>query len=704
MNLTTQNISQQFLGINKLKSLALPLGILVLIVMMVIPLPSYLLDVFFTSNILLSLLILMVALHTFRPLDFSSFPTVLLFATILRLGLNVASTRIVLSQGHTGPEAAGKVIEAFGSFVIAGNYVVGIFVFAILIIINLVVVTKGAGRVSEVSARFTLDAMPGKQMAIDADLNAGLLTSEDAKSRREEIAKEADFYGAMDGASKFVKGDAIAGILILLINIIGGLTIGLAQHDLPLATAAENYIILSVGDGLVAQIPSLLLAISTAIIVTRISSNHDLSEQIGSQIGIKEAWLPSSAVLFLIGMIPGMPNFLFLIASGLSFLIWYYLYKNKINKENEDEILAEDGNSISDQAETNNIELDEISDNSQISMQLGYGLIQLVDDNNEGPLISRITGVRKQLSKELGFIVPQVRVRDDLTLDSNTYRIRIGQTIVGEDKIYPNLLLAIPSDSSQTKIEGIDVKDPSFKMDSTWIEKHEVSKAESLGYMVVEPEAVIATHLNQLLNKFSSELIGQDDVQSLLDNLGKTSPQLVSLTVPKIFPLNILTTVLKSLLSERIPISDLRKILEKLSTINNKNLSPYDLAEIVRPTVVGLLIQQIAPLNQALPIITFSGNLEQMILNIANQSGENGLILEPTLIQNIVSSINNAIEKLQNENKKPVLITAPAIRKDISLMLRQHIDNIDVLSFTELPDDKKIDVIATISLDQEDKN
>ena len=705
MNLTTQNISQQFLAINKLKSLALPLGILVLIVMMVIPLPSYLLDVFFTSNILLSLLILMVALHTFRPLDFSSFPTVLLFATILRLGLNVASTRIVLSQGHTGPEAAGKVIEAFGSFVIAGNYVVGIFVFAILIIINLVVVTKGAGRVSEVSARFTLDAMPGKQMAIDADLNAGLLTSEDAKNRREEIAKEADFYGAMDGASKFVKGDAIAGILILLINIIGGLTIGLAQHDLPLSTAAENYIILSVGDGLVAQIPSLLLAISTAIIVTRISSNHDLSEQIGSQIGIKEAWLPSSAVLFLIGMIPGMPNFLFLIASVLSLLMWYYLYKNKFNEEDEGQISTDDdGKPVLDQSESNNIDLDEISDNSQISMQLGYGLIQLVDDNNEGPLISRITGVRKQLSKELGFIVPQVRVRDDLTLDSNTYRIRIGQTIVGEDKIYPNLLLAIPSDNSQTKIEGINVKDPSFKMDSTWIEKHEVSKAESLGYMVVEPEAVIATHLNQILNKYSSELIGQDDVQSLLDNLSKTSPQLVSLTVPKIFPLNILTTVLKSLLTERIPISDLRKILEKLSTINNKNLSPYELAEIVRPTVVGLLIQQLAPLNQALPIITFSGNLEQMILNIANQSGENGLILEPSLIQKIVSSINNSIEKLQNENKKPVLITAPAIRKDISLMLRQHIDNVDVLSFTELPDDKKIDVVATINLDQEDTN
>tara|TARA_Y200000002_G_scaffold347996_1_gene323615 strand:+ start:972 stop:3089 length:2118 start_codon:yes stop_codon:yes gene_type:complete len=705
MNLTTGNLTQSFFALNTLKSLALPLGILVLIVMMVIPLPSYLLDVFFTSNILLSLLILMVALHTFRPLDFSSFPTVLLFATILRLGLNVASTRIVLSQGHTGPEAAGKVIEAFGSFVIAGNYVVGIFVFAILIIINLVVVTKGAGRVSEVSARFTLDAMPGKQMAIDADLNAGLLTSEEAKSRREEISKEADFYGAMDGASKFVKGDAIAGILILLINIVGGLTIGLAQHDLPLSTAAENYIILSVGDGLVAQIPSLLLAISTAIIVTRISSNHDLSEQIGSQIGIKEAWLPSSAVLFLIGMIPGMPNFLFLIASLLSLLVWYYLYKNKPNDENSNEVLSESVNSNSSQSDDNNkIELDEISDNSQISMQLGYGLIQLVDDNNEGPLISRITGVRKQLSKELGFIIPQVRVRDDLSLDANAYRIRIGQTIVGEDKIYPNLVLAIPSDNSQTKIEGIDVKDPSFNMDSTWIEKHEVSKAESLGYMVVEPEAVIATHLNQLLSKFSSELIGQDDVQSLLDNLSKTSPQLVSLTIPKIIPLNILTTILKTLLLERIPVNDLRKILEKLSTINNKNLSPYELAEIVRPSVIGLLIQQIAPLNQALPIISFSGNLEQMILNIAKQSGENGLILEPNLIQKIITSINTSIEKLHGENKRPVLITAPGIRKDISFMLRQHIDNIDVLSFTEIPDDKKIDVVATIDLDENNTN
>ena len=463
MNLTTSNSSTSLFIYEKLKSLALPLGILLLVVMMVIPLPAYLLDLFFTTNILLSLLILMVALHTFRPLDFSSFPTVLLFATILRLGLNVASTRIVLSKGHTGPDAAGHVIEAFGAFVIAGNYVVGIFVFAILIIINLVVVTKGAGRVSEVSARFTLDAMPGKQMAIDADLNAGLLTSEEAKTRREDIAKEADFYGAMDGASKFVKGDAIAGILILMINIIGGLTIGIGQHDLPISIAAENYIILSVGDGLVAQIPSLLLAIATAIIVTRISSNHDLSEQIGSQIGVKQAWLPSSAVLFLIGIIPGMPNLLFLVAGSLAFGVWYYLNRKDVSEENISQ--NDDFNLENKNTNANTIELDEISDNSQVSMQLGYGLIQMVDDNNDGPLISRITGVRKQLSKELGFIIPSVRVRDDLTLESNGYRIRIGQTIVGEDKVYPQLLLAIPSDNSQMKIEGIDVKDPSFNME-----------------------------------------------------------------------------------------------------------------------------------------------------------------------------------------------------------------------------------------------
>ena len=706
MNLTNTMSPQIFLY-EKIKPFGLPLAILMLMVMMVIPLPSVLLDIFFTTNILLSLLILMVSLHTFRPLDFSSFPTVLLFATILRLGLNVASTRIVLSEGHTGPDAAGKVIEAFGEFVIAGNYVVGIFVFAILIIINLVVITKGAGRVSEVSARFTLDAMPGKQMAIDADLNAGLLTAEEAKQRREDISKEADFYGSMDGASKFVKGDAIAGILILLINIIGGLIIGIAQHDLPVSTAAENYIILSVGDGLVAQIPSLLLAIATAIIVTRVSTSQDLSEQIGSQIGIKQAWLPSGGVLFLLGLIPGMPNMLFLTASGLTFFIWWKIKQKDQNPNEENNILDNNSNIDSDgnkKDDDNSIDLSEVADNSAISMQLGYGLIQMVDDENDGPLIGRITGVRKQISKDLGFIIPPVRIRDDLALEANHYRIRIGQEIVAEDKVFPQLLLAIPGESAQTKIEGTDVKDPSFGMEATWIERHQQARAENLGYMVVEPDSVIATHLNQILSSQASELLGQDDVQALLDNLSKTSPQLVSSTVPKLIPLNIITSVLKSLLAERMPISDLRRILEVLASQNNKNASPIDIAETVRPAISGLLIQQIAPLNSPLPVITFSAELEQMIVNIAKQTGENGLILEANLIQKIVTAINSVMEKMQNENRKAVMITAPVIRRDLSHMLRQHIPSLDVLSFTELPDNKKIEVVANIGSEEQNKN
>ncbi len=707
MNLTN-TIGTQFFGPDKLKPFGLPIAILMLMVMMVIPLPSILLDIFFTTNILLSLLILMVCIHTFRPLDFSSFPTVLLFATILRLGLNVASTRIVLSAGHTGPDAAGKVIEAFGEFVIAGNYVVGIFVFAILIIINLVVITKGAGRVSEVSARFTLDAMPGKQMAIDADLNAGLLTSEEAKQRRDDIAKEADFYGSMDGASKFVKGDAIAGILILLINIIGGLVIGIAQHDLPVSIAAENYIILSVGDGLVAQIPSLLLAIATAIIVTRVSTSQDLSKQIGSQIGVKQAWLPSACVLFLLGLIPGMPNTLFLLGSALTFSVWWIIRKNNKSFDNDDTNVAENNkdkkNTENEEDDDNIISLSEIADNSSISMQLGYGLIQLVDDENDGPLIARITGVRKQISKELGFIVPQVRIRDDLTLEANHYRIRIGQEIVAEDKIFPQLLLAIPGDNAQTKIEGTDVKDPSFNMDATWIEPHQQARAENLGYMVVEPEAVIATHLNQILSKQAAELLGQDDVQLLLDNLAKSSPQLVSSTVPKLVPLNTLTTILKTLLAEKMPISDLKRILEVLASQNVKNMTPIELAEAIRPTISGLLIQQIAPLNSALPIITFSADLEQLIVNVAKQTGANGLILEANLIQKIVSAINTVMEKMQSENRKAVMITAPVIRRDLSHMLRQHIPSLDVLSFTELPDNKKIEVVANIGSEEEEKN
>ena len=473
-------------------------------------------------------------------------------------------------------------------------------------------------------------------------------------------------------------------------------------------TAAENYIILSVGDGLVAQIPSLLLAIATAIIVTRVSTSQDLSQQIGSQIGMKQAWLPSAGVLLLLGMIPGMPNLLFLLASGITFFIWYRIkQKDEDNIEDNDNLLENSNSSKSNdksEKDDNEINLSDIADNSAISMQLGYGLIQMVDDENEGPLIARITGVRKQISKELGFIIPPVRIRDDLSLEANHYRIRIGQEIVAEDKVFPQLVLAIPGDTAQTKIEGTDVKDPSFGMEATWIERHQQARAENLGYMVVEPEAVIATHLNQILSNQASSLLGQDDVQALLDNLSKTSPQLVSSTVPKLIPLNIITSVLKLLLIERMPISDLKRILEILASQNHKNISPVDIAEAVRPAISGLLIQQIAPLNSPLPIITFSAELEQMIVNVAKQTGENGLILEASLIQKIVTAINTVSEKMQNENRKAVMITAPVIRKDLSHMLRQHIPNLDVLSFTELPDNKKIEVVANIGSEDQNKN
>jgi flagellar biosynthesis protein FlhA len=401
-----------------------------------------------------------------------------------------------------------------------------------------------------------------------------------------------------------------------------------------------------------------------------------------------------------------MPNVLFLIASGLTFFVWWRLKQKEDDIDNGSQITNENGETIvkEEKDDDNSINLSEVADNSAISMQLGYGLIQMVDDENDGPLIARITGVRKQISKELGFIIPPVRIRDDLSLEANHYRIRIGQEIVAEDKVFPQLVLAIPGESAQTKIEGTDVKDPSFGMEATWIERHQQARAENLGYMVVEPEAVIATHLNQILSSQASELLGQDDVQALLDNLSKTSPQLVSSTVPKLIPLNIITSVLKSLLSERMPISDLRRILEVLASQNHKNISPLDIAESVRPAISGLLIQQIAPLNSPLPVITFSAELEQMIVNIAKQTGANGLILEASLIQKIVTAVNSVMEKMQNENRKAVMITAPVIRRDLSHMLRQHIPNLDVLSFTELPDNKKIEVVANIGSEEQNNN
>jgi len=708
------------LGITNVKSLlggfVMPVGILILVAMMVLPLPAYLLDTFFVTNILLSLLILMVAMHTHRPLEFSSFPTLLLIATVLRLGLNVASTRIILGKGHEGSTAAGKVIEAFGQFVIAGNFAVGMFVFVILVIINLVVITKGAGRVSEVSARFTLDAMPGKQMAIDADLNAGVLTNEEAKIRREEITQEADFYGAMDGASKFVKGDAIAGILILAINIIGGLIIGLAQHGLSLQSAAESYILLSIGDGLVAQIPSLLLAIATAIIVTRVSTTQDMAKHIGRQVSMFRAWVPVAGVLLLIGFVPGMPNFLFLFAATAAGLTAWFL-RNYTPEDDETVAGAAGGAGVAggqgpggaadenaEPSAPDRIELSDVTDNSPVSIQLGYGLIEMVDEQTGGPLINRITGIRKQISRNLGFVIPAVRVRDDMSLTANQYRLRIGQTIVGEDEVYPDRKLAIPGEQSNLKLPGIEVKEPTFGIDAIWIEAHKQTEAESQGYVVVEPETVLTTHVSHMMTKYAGELLGQDDVQALLDNLSNSAPSLVQSVVPKLIPLHSLTGILRELLAERMPISDLRRILETLANLAGKNLSITESAEALRPGLAGLLVQQIAPLSQPLPVITLSSELEHMLIQMVRQSGEAGLMLDNALAEKMIKSVNTASERASAEGRQAVMVVSPAIRKQLSAIIRHHIDDMIVLGFTELPDSRKINVIATISGEDEQQS
>ena len=680
---------------DKYTGLLLPAGILVIIAMMVLPLPVVLLDLFFVFNILLSLLILMVALHSYRPLDFSSFPSLLLIATVLRLALNVASTRIVLSQGHTGAEAAGQVIAAFGEFVIAGNFAVGIFVFAILVIINLVVITKGAGRVSEVSARFTLDAMPGKQMAIDADLNAGILTPEEAKARRADVAEEADFYGAMDGASKFVKGDAIAGILILAINIIGGIIIGSTQHNMALGSAAEAYVLLSVGDGLVAQIPSLLLSIATAIIVTRVSSTHDMAKHIGLQINLSRAWIPVAGVMFIIGMVPGMPNMIFIIAAlAAGTAAWFALRKENAPAQ-PDRDTSGDAAAAAPSA-PGTLTADEVTDYSAVSIQIGYGLIPMIEDGDQSTLLSRITSIRRDVSKAMGFVIPGVRIRDDLSLPPNTYRIRIGQAIVAEDLVYPDRKLALPGANSTRKLKGIEGKDPSFGMDAVWIQPHQQPEAEADDHIVVEPDSVIATHLSQMLYQHGYNLLGPDDVQALLDNLERTSPTLVDAVVPKLVPLHTLTSVLRHLLADRIPISDMRRILEGMSEMIGRNMSNQDMAEALRPSLAPLLIQQVAPLNAPLPLITLAPELEQLLMRSRQQNPNDPLVLDNNLAQTILSALGKVSEDLAAQGRTAIVVVSAALRRPFAAYLRAHSSDTIVLAINELPDNRPIEVVASL--------
>ena len=525
------------------KGAVLPFATLMVVLFMMVPVPAIMLDLGFITNIMISLAVLMVALNAAKPLDFSSFPTVLLFATLLRLALNVASTRVVLVSGHEGADAAGQVIEAFGHFLIGGDYVVGIFVFAILMIINLVVITKGAGRVSEVSARFTLDALPGKQMAIDADLNAGLLTPDEAKVRRQEVATEADFYGSMDGASKFVKGDAVAGILILVINIIGGIILGVVSHGLAIGEAAQTYIILAIGDALVAQIPALLLSIAAASIVTRVKSEQDLSGQVASQFGSGKAWVPVAAILGFLGILPGMPHMIILPAAAVAGGIAWQLRKASQKKAAEPAPLPPAPNPAL-------IEWDDVSDGAIPGLEIGYGLISLVEERKGAPLMARITGIRRQLSKELGFVVPMVRVKDNLALEPNQYRITIAGVVVGEDEIWPEDLLALDSGALEGTVTGRPAKDPTFGLDAVWISQAKRSEAVVAGYTVVDPPTVVATHLNQLIAMNAAEMFGLDEARKLLDNLKDVAPQLVDGLTPGLLNLTQISALCRALLSE----------------------------------------------------------------------------------------------------------------------------------------------------------
>ena len=688
-----QSLNGTLENIRKMFGSLLPFGILALVGMLVLPLPVFLLDLFFVFNITISLLILMVALHTQRPLDFSSFPNLLLLATVLRLGLNVASTRIVLSEGHNGADAAGKVIQAFGEFIVAGNYAVGLFVFAILVIINLVVITKGAGRVSEVSARFTLDAMPGKQMAIDADLNAGVLTPEEATERRADVSKEADFYGSMDGASKFVKGDAIAGILILAINVLGGLIIGISQHDLAVSQAAENYILLSIGDGLVAQIPSLLLSIATAIIVTRVSSSENMSDHITKQVNLSAAWLPTSLVMLALGLVPGMPNFLFLGFAIVAAALAWSSRKSELAGPSGDVLSMESENDVTE----TDFGLDDVKDGSKVSVNIGYSLISLVDEAKSDNLVPKVTRLRKEISKSLGFVVPGVRIRDELSLEASQYQIKVGQKIVADDVIYAEKKLAIPGDDTKLELPGLKVKEPAFGVDAFWIDPQMQADAEAKGYVIVEPDDVLVTHLSQILNGYSADLLGQEEVQELLDNLKFSYPNLVETVVPKILPLNQLTSIMKLILDEGVPISDLRLILESLSAINLQKMDNDDIAETVRPKLVPLLIQKLSKFRDTLPLITFAPDLEQMILTTVRQNpDEKMLLLEGNLAKKILANLNEASEEFNKEGKPVFLIVAPQIRRHVARFVRSQLPSVNVLSFTELPEDRNVEIAFTV--------
>jgi flagellar biosynthesis protein FlhA len=675
--------------------LGVPLLLVVMLAMMVVPLPPLALDMLFTFNILLSLIVLLVAVYALKPLDFAVFPTVLLLTTLLRLALNVASTRVVLLHGHTGGDAAGQVIKAFGDFVIGGNYAVGVVVFAILVIINFVVVTKGAGRIAEVSARFTLDAMPGKQMAIDADLNAGLLTQEQAKLRRTEVASEADFYGAMDGASKFVRGDAVAGILIVFINLFGGLGIGMLQHGMGFGDAMQNYTLLTIGDGLVAQIPSLLLSVAAAILVTRVSTSQDMGRQITTQMfDNPRALYVAAGVIGSMGLLPGMPNFAFLTlalaAAGMAYMISQRQRAEALAPAMPDETATP-----AVAPENRDVGWEDVRPLDVLGLEVGYRLIPLVDKNQGGQLMTRIKGVRRKISQELGFLVPAVHIRDNLNLTPNAYRLSLLGVTVSEAEIYPERMLAINPGRVYGTLPGLPTKDPAFGLEALWIENAQRDQAQTLGYTVVDASTVIATHLSQILQTHAHELLGREEVQQLLNNLAKSAPKLVEDLVPKTLALGTVVKVLQNLLEEKIPIRDIRTIAETLADHAPQSQDAGVLTSAVRMALARSIVQQINGMNAELPVITLDPTLEQ-ILQQPLQGGADGAGFEPGLAERLQKSLVEVTQRQESAGQPAVLLVPPGLRAMLARFLRHAVPGLTVLAYNEIPGNKQVRIVSTV--------
>ncbi|MDH5324824.1 MAG: flagellar biosynthesis protein FlhA [Gammaproteobacteria bacterium] len=672
--------------------LGTPILVIVILAMMVVPLPAFLLDILFSFNISLALVILLAGVYVQRPLQFAVFPTVLLLATLLRLSLNIASTRVVLLEGHTGTDAAGKVIQAFGEFVVGGNTAVGLVIFMILVIINFVVVTKGATRVAEVSARFTLDSMPGKQMAIDADLNAGTISQEEAKERRDEVAQEADFYGSMDGAGKFVRGDAVAGILILIITVIGGLGVGILQHGLDFSDAIQKYTLLTIGDGLVAQIPSLLLSTAAGLMVTRVSSSQDMSAQVVSQLfDNPKALAVTAAILGTMGLIPGMPNLAFLVLSGACGYGAYWRSRRQLQQAE----LPERAAPVEAPQEPKELSWDDVTPVDLIGLEVGYRLIPLVDKNQGGQLMTRIKGVRKKLSQELGFLIPPVHIRDNLDLAPNQYRITLMGANIGESELHPDRDMAINPGQTFGVVQGIASRDPAFGLEAVWVEASQKEQAQSLGYTVVDASTVAATHLSQLLQTHADELLGHEEVQHLLNNLTKFAPKLVEDLVPKVLPLGVVVKVMQNLLAEGVSIRDIRTIAETLAEYAPASQDAGMLTAAVRVALGRSIVQQVAGTGE-LGVMTLAPNLEHILHQSVSGGADSTPSLEPGLADNLIKSLAEQSQRQEASGHTPVLLVAASIRAMLARFVRHSIPNLRVLAFNEIPDNKQIKITATV--------